>query len=81
VSKPKPVHEVRLGTITAAVWENQTSAGLRHNVTVTRLFKDDTGWKQTESFGRDDLPLLAKVVDSAHTWIFQKSQHDVETAH
>ena len=30
-------------------------------------------WKQTDSFGRDDLPLLAKVIDLAHTWIFEQS--------
>jgi hypothetical protein len=31
-------------------------------------------WKTTDSFGRDDLPVLAKVADQAHTWIFQKQQ-------
>ena len=45
-----------------------------HNVTVTRLYKDDSGWKDSASFGRDDLPLVAKVVDLAHSWIFQQNQ-------
>ena len=27
-------------------------------------------------FGRDDLPLVAKVADMAHTWIFQQKQED-----
>lgn len=72
-AKQQPVHEVRLGSIKATVWENETTAGTRHNVTVSRLYKDGDQWKQTESFGRDDLPLLAKVVDLAHTWIFQQA--------
>ncbi len=72
-SKLQPVHEVRLGAVKAAIWENETSVGTRHNVTVSRLYKDRDEWKQTESFGRDDLPLLAKVVDMAHTWIFENA--------
>ena len=65
-----PVHEVRFGRITAAVWENATENGVRHNVTVTRLYKDGNQWKDSGSFGRDDLPLVIKVLDQAHDWIF-----------
>ncbi len=67
----KPVHEVRLGRVKAAVWENSTSNGVRHNVTVQRIYRDGEQWKTSDSFGRDDLPLVAKVVDQAHSWIFQ----------
>lgn len=68
----RPVHEVRLGRIKAAVWENETENGLRHSVTITRLYKTegDSTWKTTTSFNRDDLPLVAKVADMAHTYIF-----------
>lgn len=68
--KTRPVHEVRLGRIKAAIWENETQNGTRHNVTVSRLYKDGEEWKDSTSFGRDDLPLVAKVVDQAHSWIF-----------
>lgn len=69
--KQKPVHEVRLGRIKAAIWENETANGnTRHNVTVSRLYRDDDGWKDSTSFGRDDLPLVCKVLDQAHLWIF-----------
>jgi len=66
----KPVHAVRLGRIKAAIWENETENGARYNVTISRLYKDDDQWKDSTSFGRDDLPLVAKVADLAHTWIF-----------
>ena len=69
----KPVHEVRLGRIKAAVWENNTANGVRHNVTILRIYKDGDQWKTSDSFGRDDLPLLAKVVDQAHSWIFEQA--------
>ena len=68
--KQKPVHEVRLGTVKAAIWENRTENGLRFNLTVARIYKDGDQWRSTDTFGRDDLLLLAKVVDLAHSWIF-----------
>jgi hypothetical protein len=73
-AKQQPVHEVRLGSIKAAIWENHTDNGNRYNVTVARIYKDGEQWKSTESFGRDDLLLLAKVIDQAHTWIFDKGK-------
>lgn len=73
--KVKPVHEVRLGRIKAAIWANETDNGIRHNVTISRLYKPEgEDWQDSTSFGRDDLPLVAKVADMAHTWIFQKTQ-------
>ena len=69
----RPVHEVRSGRIKAAIWENETQNGSRHNVTISRLYRDGEQWKDSTSFGRDDLPLVAKVVDQAHSWIFENS--------
>lgn len=79
--KTKPVHEVRLGTIKAAVWSNDTPNGVRFNVTFAKLYKDGEQWVTTDSFGRDDLLLLAKVADLTHSWIFaQNSNHKENSA-
>ncbi len=68
----KPVHEIRLGRIRAAVWLNDTENGPRYNVQFSRLYKDKTDqWKDSASFGRDDLPLVAKVADLAMVWIYE----------
>ena len=68
----KPVHEVRLGRIRAAVWLNETETGPRYNVQITRLYKDQKDqWKDSPSFGREDLPLVAKVADMAMVWIYE----------
>lgn len=72
MSNNKPVHEIRMGRIKAAIWENATQNGTRHNVTISRLYKDGEQWKDSLSFGRDDLPLVAKVADQAHSWIFNQ---------
>lgn len=74
--KQKPIHEVRLGHIKAAVWKNETEAGVRYNVTFSRLYKDGDSWNSTDSFGRDDLLLLGKVADNAHSWIFAQGQEE-----
>ena len=70
----QPVHEVRLGSIKAAIWENRTDNGTRFNVTVSRIYKDGEQWKSTDSFGRDDLLVLAKIADQAHSWIFEHAK-------
>lgn len=77
-SKNRPVHEIRLGRIKAAIWENDTDNGTRHNVTVSRLYKDGEQWKDSTSFGRDDLPLVGKVVDQAHSWIFTQGAESAQ---
>ena len=69
-SRQKPVEEIRVGRVRAAIWENETKNGARHNVTFSRLYRDDNGdWHDSTSFGRDDLLLLSKVADRAHSWI------------
>lgn len=65
----KPVQEIRTGRIKAAVWANDTEKGVRYNVTLNRLYKDGETWKNSSSFGRDDLLLASKVLDRAHSWI------------
>jgi hypothetical protein len=74
MAKQQPVHEVRLGSVKAAIWENRSENGIRFNVTVARIYKDGEQWKTTDSFGRDDLLVLAKVVDQTHSWIFENGK-------
>lgn len=71
----RPIHEIRLGHVKAVIWANQTDTGVRHNVSVQRLYRDGDTWATSDSFGRDDLPLLSKVADLAHTWIFVETQN------
>ncbi len=78
--KQKPIHEVRLGRIKAAVWKNEGENGPRYNVTLTRIYKEngDKDWQHSDSFGRDDLLLVAKVADLAHSWIFAQAPSQEE---
>ena len=74
MANPKPISEVRIGRVKAAIWPNETDGRTRHNVTFSRLYKDGDEWKNTQSFSRNDLLLLAKVADQAHSRIFELQQ-------
>jgi hypothetical protein len=74
MAQTKPVHEVRLGKVKAAIWRNESDNGLRFGVTFARIYKTEQGWESSASFGRDELPLVAKVADMAHTWIYQQNE-------
>ena len=74
-TKKQPTHTIRIGRVKAAIWKNQTEAhGTQFNVTICRLYKDGESWKDSQSFGRDDLPLVCKVLDQAHTWLFEQKK-------
>jgi hypothetical protein len=62
--------------IRGAIWQNARDNGARYNVTFSRLYKDDEGWKTTTSFGRDDLPVVEKAADLAFWWIHQQRASD-----
>lgn len=72
MSKQQPIHEIRMGRIKATIWENQSQNGVWYSVQISRLYKNEDGkWKQVDSFGRHDLPLVAKLADQAHSWIYE----------
>ncbi len=68
-TRTKPVHVIRMGSLKAAVWENQIPQGTIHNVTVGRTYKVDEEYRESQSFGFDDLLPLAKALNAAHSWI------------
>ena len=81
MANPKPVAEVRIGRVKATVWPNETKEGrTKYNVTFSRLYRDSEEWKRTQSFSRNDLLLLAKVADLAHSRIFELQHEEAAEA-
>jgi hypothetical protein len=85
--KDRPVKVVRIRNIRGNVWGNRLEDGrVVYNVTIDRIWKeddqtDDSGavvkigqWQQSQSFGKDDLLIVAKVADLCHTWIYKTLQ-------
>src|SRR4051812_49602606 len=65
-----PLQIIRLGRIKAVVWENAANQRPFHNVSFSRTYMDqDKKFHDTDSFGRDDLLLLSKLADQAHSFV------------
>ena len=80
-SNTKPVDEVRIGAVKAAIWRNESDNGARFNVTFSRSYRDSEGeWKTTHSFRRDDLLVVAKAADQAHSRIFELQRKEKTAA-
>lgn len=79
----RPVQTIRYGSVRAAIWRNIVDNGNASRplycVTFSRSYKDgENAWKESASFGADDLLLLAKAADKAHTWIAKQRSADAE---
>jgi hypothetical protein len=73
----KPAHKIRTSNLTVTIWRNISDNGTWYSAVPSRRYKaGDDIWKDTETFGFDDLLLLAKLLDQAHTWIAQQMEAD-----
>ena len=73
MAQKRPFHEIRLGPIRAAIWANGNGPNdAWFSVTVSRHYKDGNGWKTSSSFRRDDLPVVAKIMEMSYAWIWDQ---------
>jgi hypothetical protein len=68
-SASPPVFTVRHRALKAAVWKNDTENGPMFNTTVTRSYKDKDEWKESGSFGYDDILIVAELLRTCHGFI------------
>jgi len=70
----QPIQEIRIGRIRAAIWRNDTDKGAKYSVVLSKLYRAADRWQDTGHFGGNDLPLVSKVADLAHAWIFEQRE-------
>jgi hypothetical protein len=74
-SPKRPIQTIRYGVVRAAIWKRLVDLGNNsrpmYSVTFTRSYKDADQWRESASFGPDDLLTLAKIANEAHTFIHQ----------
>jgi hypothetical protein len=70
----KPAHKIRNRALSVTIWKNESEKGPWYSVTPSRIYKQGDQWKESDSFGVDDLLPLAKLLDQAHTWIVNAEQ-------
>ena len=68
ISKDKPLDSIRDGSLTTAIWANETETGTRLSVDLTRSYKDASdNWQTSRSLSGTELlqgsRLLAKAYD------------------
>jgi hypothetical protein len=80
MAEKKPVHKIRLGRISAAIWRNKSDRGGQwYRVGITRSWKHDDEWRETTSYDLEDLPVVSQAAQMAHAWIWeQKCSHILE---
>ena len=66
-----PVKKIRIGGVTATIWKNEAEGRSFYNTTIVRSYRDKETeeWKETSSYGHDDLLNVAKVADRAEACI------------
>ena len=74
------IKELRRGLIIARIRCVRSRDGIRHTVSVHRLFRNGDHWKESSRFGQDDIPVIRLVLDLAHTWILQSGTQNEQQA-
>lgn len=77
MDKNRPVWDVRLGSIRAAIFENRNADRTYYNVALTRRFKQGSEWMTSTSFnGLADLAQIRQAVELAIEWL---AKNEVES--
>ena len=71
--------EIRRGLIIARIRRIRSRDGMRHTISVHRLFRNGDHWKESSRFGQDDLPVIRLVLDLAYTWMLQNGTQNEQS--
>jgi hypothetical protein len=65
----QPAAKFRLGYVTATVWQNDT----HYNTVLSKSYKDNDEWKETDQLGTGDLMNAVRVLQRAENYIAEQS--------
>lgn len=66
----QPVKVFRMGYVKCEVFSRHARTGPQYHAIITRLFKNGTQWCESRQFSKDELMLVAKLADAAHSWMY-----------
>lgn len=67
-----PIGKIRVGLITASIWQRESEGRTFHSVSFERRYRDAEGnWQTAHTYDSGDLLALAKASDLAHTRILE----------
>jgi hypothetical protein len=71
----RPAHKIRIGGVTATIWENHhPETGRWFSTDVTRNYKDGGQWKSASRYGKYELLVVAEACRLAFLWINEQEQ-------
>jgi len=78
LTKASPAAKLRMGVVTVSIWRNLDQEGRAwYSATVERSYKDKSDqWKHTNSFGRNEMLVVAKIANLAHSKIHELESRD-----
>ena len=70
----KPIHKIRVGSISVSIWENAFDKGKpAYRAALAKTYRDNQGhWQETGTFRADDLILVATVAKLAADWMLDR---------
>ena len=63
--KKEPIERIRIGRVTAAIWQNESQNGQWYNVTLTRSYKEGDEYRDSHSLAGTDILLGAAALERA----------------
>lgn len=78
MSGNKPVRTIRIGLVSASVFANSRDADegkedrVNHSVQLQRRYRDDEGWKTTQTLGLADLPVAIQALKMALDFVAER---------
>lgn len=77
-SKNRPVHNIRVGGINAAIWEQEGSKGNFMNASFSRSYKQGNEWKTSHTYTVNQLDDLRRAATEAETYINENARSNPE---
>jgi len=79
MTENKPVHSMSYGTLQVSIWAQKSDLDDRNffRACFNRTYKDNDSWCKSRYFLENDLPVLAKAILDAHTWIQNRKESEV----
>ncbi len=74
-AKMNPEKKFRAGAVSATVWINTNEKGSFPSIQLGKSYKDkDNNWKETSSFGVNDVPKALVVLQEAYKYVAMKEK-------
>jgi hypothetical protein len=73
--KNRPTKQFRCGAVSVSVFKREHNGEVFYNATPSRAYTKDDGktWNYSDSFSRDELPVVAALMNQAFSWVVAQS--------